>query len=296
MTSSFLSPAAFGLLVLFPVALSAAGGPEPVPGLSISTRAFGVADADLDPSDASYAVSGSTVEVGWAHWQAGVTRQFYQWDNPGAFPGLTGPDDPWEFLTRIQLGFQHTHTLTDRWSVDTLAGVLSDFEEELDDSWAAYLGGYGTYRAGEDWLWFVGLLYSHHAEVASDFEWVPVLGLAWRPGATEGLSFRLGLPATRARWHFSPRTRLVLDLNTLEGGVYRLADDSPLLPGGYVEMVNASLSLSLEHRLTNTLELSAGIGHSLHRELKLYDPDGKETDQIDVDPAPSLHLALRASF
>jgi hypothetical protein len=61
-------------------------------------------------------------------------------------------------------------------------------------------------------------------------------------------------------------------------------------------MVNASLSLSLKHRLNETVDLSAGIGHSLHRELKLYDPDGSKTDQIDVDPAPSLHLALRVSF
>lgn len=207
MTKLFVLPAAFGLLIHFPVGRTYAGDPETVPGVSLSVQAYGIAEADMDGCDAAYAVSGSTLALDWAHWQFSAARHFYQWDTPASFPGMTGTGDPWEFFTRLQLGYQHSHTLSDRWSLETLAGVLSDFEEELDDSWAAYLGGYGSYRAGEDWLWFVGLLTSHHAEIDSDFEWVPVLGLAWRPAATDGLSLRLPVQPPPRKLRPPPRRR-----------------------------------------------------------------------------------------
>lgn len=108
-----------------------------------------------------------------------------------------------------------------------VCGGVMGFEEEVSDSFAGYVGGYATYRVNER-LWLTGgFFYSRHQEIAPDFGFVPIIGVLLNLGATHGFSARLGLPETRATWHFNERTRLVLDLKTIEGGVTRLADRDP---------------------------------------------------------------------
>lgn len=262
----------------------------------LSVKSFGLESSKIGDGRAAYSLTGVGVELERCHWQLGVARQWFDWRHPTDFVEDTGGSDPWESFTRLQFGFAHSGVLSERWTGEVLAGITCEFEEELDDSFAAYLGGYGVYQVNPHLLLMIGMFYSRHQEIQTDFDFVPILGMAWNPGATQGFSARLGLPVTRATWHFNENTRVVLDLNTLEGGVARLADDSPLRPGGYVERVSASLALRLETRIGDDLDLSAGIGHSLHRELKLYDSDGGNERSVDIERGMGFEISLSKSF
>lgn len=269
---------------------------EVTPSPSLTARVFALGDSDLESGGASYATSQAALELSYWHWELALSRQYFSWKNPGEFVEDTGGDDPWEYFNQVRLGFSHPFVHSDRWSSQWFAGGVMGFEEEVSDSFAGYIGGYATYRINER-LWLTGgFFYSRHQEITTDFDFVPIIGVLWNPGATHGFSARLGLPETRATWHFNGRTRLVLDLKTIEGGVTRLADDSPVREGGYVEMVSASLVLRLETQIGEDWKISAGVGHSIHREMKLYDADGGNRRTIDVERAPGVELAIGRSF
>ena len=92
------------------------------------------------------------------------------------------------------------------------------------------------------------------------------------------------------------RTRLVLDMSSFEGGLYRLADDNPLRPAGYVELLNSSLSLRFETQLWNRLDLSFGFVQALDREFKTFDPDGKNEKSYDVDNSSGFIASISLEF
>jgi hypothetical protein len=283
---------AFWLAVCFGGRLLAS---EPGP-FQVEVKGYGLDRSTVGEGSAAYSLSGIGVEVKRCHWQLGLSRQFFDWSDPAGFVEDTGGKDPWESFTRLQFGFSHSSVISERWMGEVMAGVSSEFEEEMDDSFAAYLGGYGIYQATPRLLLMIGMFYSRHQEIETDFDFVPIVGMAWNPETTHGFSARLGLPVTRARWHFNETTRLVLDLNTLEGGVARLADDSPVRPGGYAERVSASLALRFETRIGDGWDLSAGIGHSLQREIKLYDADGGNEHKEDIEEGMGIEISLSKTF
>lgn len=269
---------------------------ELVPPSSVTARVFALGDSDVKSGGASYATSQAAVELSLCHWELALSRQYFSWKNAAEFVEDTGGDDPWEYFNQVRIGFAHPFIHSERWSSEWFAGGVMGFEEEVSESFAGYVGGYATYRIHPRLLLMGGFFYSQHQEISTDFDFVPILGVVWNPEATHGFSFRLGLPETRATWHFNERTRLVLDLKTLEGGVTRLADNSPVREGGYVELVSASLVLRLETRIGEDWALSAGIGHSIHREMKLYDADGGNRRTLDVERAPGVELSLTRTF
>jgi len=264
--------------------------------LSLKVHSYGVECSTVDMGDAAYSLRGVSVEAQKCHWQLGVMHQAYDWRNPDRFGVDTQGRDPWGSITRLTFGFSHAGVLSEQWSGQILAGVSGEFEDELDDSLAVYAGGYGVYRWSPRLHAILGIFYSHHAEVETDFDVVPVIGLAWNPEAATGFSARLGLPVTQAQWTFDPQHRLLLDLNTLQGGVTRLADDNPLRPGGYIERVHASLVLRYETQFTESFLLSTGVGYSLEREITLYDSDGSEAFSSDVERGTSIEITLCKTF
>jgi|GEM_PF-2459751 len=262
----------------------------------LSVKSFGLEDSTVGDGNASYALAGFGAELEYGSWQFGVAQQRFDWRNTDDFIEDTDGRDPWESFTRLHLGFSHSSEFTERWSGEVMTGITGEFEEEIDHSFSAYLAGYGVYQMNESLFLMVGAFYSQHQEIQTAFDFIPILGLAWNPEATEGLSIQLGVPVTRASWHFNENTRLMLELNSLEGGVARLADDSPVRPGGYAERVSNSVYLRFETQIGNGLELSAGIGHSVEREIKLYDSDGGNSRSEDIEQGMGIEISLSKSF
>jgi len=273
-----------------------AGAEERIPPSAWSARVYGLGDSELEEGGASYAISSVALELQHRHWSLAVERQYFAWRHADAFPEETGGRTPWEFLNRIQLGFAHQHVHSERWMSEIMVGGATGFEDEVSDSFSGYAGGYGLYRIHPRLRLLLGLFYSRHRKVETDTDFVPLLGLIWSSGAPCGFSAQLGFPETQACWSFNGKTRLVLELSALEGGVTRLANDSPVRERGYVEFVSAAVALRLETRLGENLDVAVGVGHSVQRELKIYDADGNNRRSVDIERGPSIELAIRKPF
>lgn len=283
-----------GISSMLSVTNTLAGTNDPTATVSLKTA--WTDDSDTGDQNAAYSVQSSGIDWETDLVNGAANVSLFDWRNPGLFAEETGGKNPWGSLYGLQFGLHHEGVLTERVIYNVMAGVTSGFEKEADDSFAGYLGGYGMLQLRSETALLLGIYYSRHQEITTDFDLVPIIGLAWNQQTTGGLSFMVGLPETRATWHFSKRQRLVFDIRSIEGGIYRLADANPTRPGGYLELVSASANLSFEVRDVYGCDVAVGAGHTFHREIILYDKDGSNEYKYDVEQAPVLSFSLTRQF
>lgn len=89
-----------------------------------------------------------------------------------------------------------------------------------------------NWRSGGDWLVFLGGVYIY--QQVDVLETMPLAGIQWRTPASLGWSVRLGVPATSIRYRLNGHWAADLDFISPPAGVFRLRDDSPVIPAGYV--------------------------------------------------------------
>ena len=222
----------------------------------------------------------------------------FNWSGEHDLVGDSHGRVPWGRLYHLDLGLRRSGVLTPRLMYAALLGITTGFEEEVDRSVSGYGGAYGVYRLAPMWMVSVGAFYSRHQEVATDYDFVPILGISWNAQATGGLSVNLGLPSTDAVWRFSEVTRLTfsLEYSSAECGVYRLADDSPVRPGGYVELAGSTVTLRLDTRVHGDVAIGLGVTHAIDQEFKIHDPDGHNEETYDVEKQPGLMLSVSRAF
>lgn len=276
---------------------SVSSGDEEEGGLGAVSFAFGgVARSELADTPASYALSGFEIGAALGPVGASFKRLSFDWHRAGDFTADTQGLKPWGDLDETSVALNWGGLMTKRISYLVMGGLTSGYEDQTDDSFYGMAGGMFLLSLSSNWSASAGAILSHHPKVSTHFDFMPVLGVAWRAEAANGLSVSLGLPTTEIAWVFRPGTRLVLDFSTIEGGLYRLADDNPLRPGGYVEFDNSSLALRFETLLWNRLGLSFGVGQALDREINLYDSHGKNKKSYDIENQPGFLASISMAF
>ena len=277
--------------------LSVSSGDGEEAGLgALSFCAGGIARSDVADTPASYALSGFEIDAGLGPVGASFKRLSFDWQHTGAFVLDTHGRNPWEDLHEASVVLNWGGPITKRISYLVLGGLTSGYEDQTDDSFYGMAGGMFLLSLSSNWSASAGAILSHHPKVSTHFDFTPVLGVAWRAEASNGLSVSLGLPTTEIAWVFHPGTRLVLDFSSFEGGLYRLADHNPLRPEGYVEFDNSSLALRFETLLGNRLGLSLSVGQALNRKFKLYDANGKNEKTYDIENQPGFIASVSMAF
>jgi hypothetical protein len=252
----------------------------------------GIAKSTVGDRESAYSLAAGQVSLGIGPVDGAFKALHFAWDRPEDFIVGTNGRDPWNTLYEVSLGYRHPGAISEQLSYELLLGAASGFEKQLDGSFSFSAGGYILYELAPKWTLAAGVLASHHQNVNTDFDVIPILGISWNEKATSGLSFTLGLPASDVTWHFNEKTRVILELSSFEGGVFRLADNSPVQEKGYVELLSTSCTLRLETLLWERLQVSAGISQPISREMKLYDHQGENEKKFDVEKMPGFILSM----
>jgi hypothetical protein len=255
-----------------------------------------VGSSNMKDREAAYAVDGVEVGVSLGPVSSSFKTLAYSWDKPELFPGNGTNRDPWERLNEITVMLTGGGAITDRLQYSLLGGITSGYEEEMDDSYCYFAGGYGIYTLTPDWDIMAGAIYSRYQKVDTDLDVIPVVGVSWNATTTNGLSISLGVPTTEISWHFNEKTSLSLDMSSFEGGVYRLADDNPIRKKGYVEFESSTYSLRLDTMLGSRIQLSSALFQSVARDIRLYDAEGKNRVTHEVDNNVGIMTSVSVAF
>ncbi|WP_232286021.1 hypothetical protein [Solidesulfovibrio carbinoliphilus] len=193
-------------------------------------------------------------------WNAGVTVKGGLWPGGSGFVGLRGnlgyARDPGEGLV----------------GASALAGLIIP----LGSQWAVTAGG--------------GVSYDR---VQTRF--VPVAGLRYACAAVPELTVDIGFPRTEVAWRGGTWWGLRLT-GSVDGGTYKLADDSPAAPDGYVSLFSARAGAWLDLRPAAGLSVSLGALYALPGTMTFYRESGSRIKEYGVGGAPGGAARLRYEF
>ncbi len=279
-------------LTLGPGAAQAgADGARERPDLFAGIQAHAVAGADVDGGAGSVAVTGARAVLGGSWGSLGYGVLGYRWSDASRLPFGNG-GDPWNTLHSLRLDLRHEAALGAGWGWFVGGGAFAGWEQEMDDA-AGLHARAGVRRVfGPELRLSLGVgVVAHKTGLGA----LPVASLAWGDEAAAGLSAVIGVPETWLRFRFDDAWRVRLGVR-LEGGTYRLADDSGVVRGGYVRQSGLAGALLADWSPLRGLTLSFGPEWRFARRLTLYNSDGDEQDSYGVDAAPGFGLGLRYVF
>jgi hypothetical protein len=259
----------------------------------IETFYYQDSDLDADGDAGSFQVMGARagLEIGWL--VADYAYRQYDWEDASLLPFGGGAAEPWEDLHSAALGFSHDEMVTNTWGYFVRAQGTTAFEEEMDDSFGALALGGVMYNMPEWNMRFrLGAAYSWNEVTSQVF---PLAGLIWGQGRDTGLSVALGVPLTAVTYRFSERTALRARVG-FDADTYRLADDNPASPEGYLETEDIGGEIALLYNLTDTLRLTLAGGWFFDRTLTLYDSEGEGGMEYDVEDGATARAQLSFSF
>jgi len=206
----------------------------------------------------------------------------YSWDKLKAVPFGNKKDEPWENLHSISMGYNRSGMLNQRWGYFAGANISSEFEKEISDSYSGV--GYAgfTYDMPERNLVFRFGGGASYNEIETTG--LPVIGIDWNSRAPVGLSASIGMPETKIAYRFDPQNALVLSL-TGEGGVFRLADDSTVESKGYFESESLGGMVTYIFQPVKHCQITVGATYYLDRQYNIYDENGENKKEYDLDNA-----------
>jgi hypothetical protein len=251
------------------------------------------ADAEVDGSGADVSGIGYKLRGRYKDFFLSFERVHYSWSNVERLPFGNGVDEPWDDLNVLTLGYQRNGKISKKWMYFVGAGVSSSFEKELDDSYSIRGFGGVTYIFSRKWQFSLGAGGVYH-KVRS--QGLPVIGVTYNRGATKGLSAGLGFPLTFLAYHFNENWAIKTRLVEFDLDIFRLKDDNPASPEGFLERQDLMADLGVEWTPMKSLALYVGARYYFKRELTLYDNDGNNEREFDVDNAWGGVLRLSWKF
>ncbi|MCP4351686.1 MAG: hypothetical protein GY795_39980 [Desulfobacterales bacterium] len=264
---------------------------EDMGGIEFGTAYIGPANVkgkngEVGGYSASVATSLANLNFGYQYLSFG-------WDQVNDLPFGNGKDDPWEHLHSASVGYEYSKMADKRWGYFAGINVISQFEKEISGSFGATGFAGMIFNIPESNLIFQtgGVLSYNEVEITV----MPLVGLEWNPGAKSGFSATLGVPATQVSYHYGPTAYVSLGL-TMDGGMYRLSDDSTVEKEGYLEMESYSALLALGIELVENCDIQVGGLYFFNRDLTLYNKDGDNGRTYGLDEALGMFLNVSLAF
>lgn len=269
------------------------GGRMAKPDWNLSFTAGWAADAGVHGSGADVSAAGFKARAGYKDFFLSFERVHYSWSNQERLPFGNGKDEPWDDLNVVTLGYQRNGKVSKKWMYFVGGGITSSFESQLEDSLSFRGFGGFTYIYSPKLQFTLGAGGVFH-KVRS--QGLPVVGVTYNRGATEGFSAGLGFPLTFLAYHFNENWALKTRIVEFDLDIFRLADDSPASPKGFLERQDLMADMGVEWTPMKGMALYVGARYYFKRELTLYDEDGNNERTYDVDNAWGGVLRLSWKF
>lgn len=262
--------------------------------LGVSAKVFtrAAAAADFDDRDGGYGVTTVGASVRCPVAEVAYKLSGFDWNDKDALPFGNGSDDPWDTLHTLAVDLRHNAMIDRRWGWFVGGGVGASWEEEVDDSFFGMLRAGALYAVSEDTTVSFGVSANAHRIGLTVF---PALSVNYRGADQEGFSATLGAPETWLRYRFDEQWMLRLGA-MLNGGAYRLADDSTVEREGYAKIFEIVSALMVDWNPTPDLRVSFGPELRFARSVNVYNDDGEQRNSYAQDPALGVSASVGYSF
>ncbi len=252
----------------------------------------------LGDDQGKVSISRSRTDLTYSRYTLSWENSWYSWQDHAALPFGDRRQDPWNSLHALSLLVDQRDRLSERWSYFVQGAIRAGFEKQLSRSVGVAANGGLIYFWDENWALgiggFIGLDPTSKFAFSSTFAMAGPF-LQYRHPRAMGISGRLGFPKSELRYTFNPVWSAWLGLG-INSGTYRLADDSNVMPRGYVREKMYTSGIYLDANPTPALMIRLGPTYNFGRRLEFYDSGGGKRRSHDLDAVLGLEASVNWTF
>lgn len=251
-----------------------------------------ISDASVSGAEGSVSVKKNTIRLNNQIIGVSYSNWAFDWSDVGSLPFGNGVDNPIEEMHSIRVNATLPYKVNEKWFWLSQLSLNSTFEKEMDDSYGAGFFSFASYKLDEDHSIQIGAFANYHPITTLA---MPVMSYSYRAKKRDGFQLILGFPRAYAGYFINSQTLLRTGI-IFSQSVIKLADDSTLQKGGYVEAKDYMGNIGVVHELSDDFRLESDLLYSIKRDFILYDDGGVEQQSYSIEPSFGFNLRLRYLF
>ncbi|WP_153306872.1 hypothetical protein [Desulfonatronum thioautotrophicum] len=274
------------------------GPPMDGPRAGIDLQGFHLFNAHLENDQGKVAVTQTRADASWSRFTLGWHSNWYSWQDNNALPFGDGLSAPWDSLHVLTLMANHRDSFSPRWSYFIQGAIRSGFEKELSRSVGLAANAGLVYAWNPDWTVGIGGFIGVDPTSKFAFSSTFAMGgpfIQYRHPRAPGISGRLAFPQSELRYTGSPLWSTWLGLG-VNSDTYRLADNSPVMPRGYLRERMTTAGLYVDVTPTPGMLLRLGPTYNFSRRMEFFDSSGGKRRSHELDTTLGVEAKISWSF
>ena len=220
------------------------------------------------------------------------TNWKFRWMDIAKLPFGDKIHTPLSQMHSVKINGNLPYFINDKWFMLTSVSVKSTFENEIQDSYSFGIFSFASYKLTNEHALTIGAFANYHP--TSTFA-MPAVSYSYRAREEDGFKFILGYPRTYVGYHLSNESLLRFGM-IFSQSVIRLADDSIISKGGFVEAKDYMSNLGLSYRPSANFSFESDMIYSLKREFTLYTKEAHRIDSYSIKPSFGINFKLTYLF
>jgi hypothetical protein len=219
------------------------------------------------------------------------SRWEYDWERADTLPFYKGKT-PIESMQRVKLHANLPVFINEEWFMLNVVNINATYEKEFSNAFGAGVLSFLSYKVDEQHAIQMGAFANYHPVKTLA---LPVLGYTYRLREKEGLSVLLGFPRAYVGYKLSPNLLFNAGM-VYSQAVIRLADDSGIEEGGYIEAKDFQSNIGLRYEWNEQLELSGDLLYAFKRDFTIFDHQADEIESYSIEPSAGFMVKLKYRF
>ena len=250
-----------------------------------------LSDAGFENFDASVKTSKQKMRINNDMFGFSYSRWEYDWERADTLPFYKGKT-PIESMQRVKLHANLPVFINEEWFMLNVVNVNATYEKEFNNAFGAGVLSFLSYKVDEQHAIQMGAFANYHPVKTLA---LPVLGYTYRLREKEGLSVLLGFPRAYVGYKLSPNLLFNAGM-VYSQAVIRLADDSGIEEGGYIEAKDFQSNIGLRYEWNEQLELSGDLLYAFKRDFTIFDHQADEIESYSIEPSAGFMVKLKYRF
>lgn len=245
-------------------------------------------NANINNSDGSVQITKNRLQLNNSLIRVGYTNWKFDWDNVSSLPFGNNVSQPIEHMHSIDLALTKSYRISEKWFSLNSIFANSTFEDNMSDSFAFGASSFASYSINDDHSIGLGLFGKYHP-VSSTV--LPIASYSYRANSKDGLQVMLGFPQTHVGYHVNPDTLLRLGF-TFSNSLIRLSDSSTIEKKGYSEFQDYMTNIGISYDINKKIKLMTDVLYTLKRDYTIYNKDGEELSNYEIDPTTGIMFKI----
>jgi len=236
---------------------------------------------DVQVNKNSIKINNANLSFSYTNWQ-------FDWNNVADLPFGDKINQPIEKMHSLSLGITKPYRINKRWFSLSSASLNATFEDTLSDSYNLGLFSFASYAINADHSLQMGFFGTYHPVKTLA---LPIMSYSYRARSRDGIQVILGFPRTHVGYHINQNT-LIRFGATASNSLIRLSDTSTIEQEGYSKFEDYMVNLGVSYDYSQKIKLTGDLLYTVQRDFTIYNKDGDEMSNYEMEPAKGVMLKV----